>query len=189
MKICKKCKTEFSGRIKDENGNVHNIPCRSYCFVCSPFKSKIKIGRNNNPTTEIKNDKTYRICSICHKSKEEYSNFYKRKRGGFNSYCKVCSTKDIVKRTRQLKVKAIQYKGGKCVICGYSKCSRSLDFHHINPTQKEFSMGERTTNDFEKIKIELDKCILICKNCHGELHDGLITITDGRIVNLHAETV
>ena len=122
------------------------------------------------------NGKMYRTCSMCKKSEEETeNNFYKRKRGGFSSWCKICSYKEMIKRTRELKSKAIKYKGGKCIVCGYNKCNRSLDFHHICPSEKDFHIADGS-RDFEKIKEELDKCILLCKNCHGELHNGLITI-------------
>lgn len=73
-----------------------------------------------------------------------------------------------------IKKKAVEYKGGKCVVCDYNKCLRSLDFHHLDPTQKEFSISKNKNRKFEDLKIELDKCILVCSNCHGEIHDNII---------------
>ena len=79
-----------------------------------------------------------------------------------------------VKSQRQkIKEKAVAYKGGKCVKCGYDKCLRSLDFHHTDPSQKDFGIGTFTVMRWERVRQELDKCILICSNCHGELHDEL----------------
>lgn len=72
-----------------------------------------------------------------------------------------------------LKQKAIDYKGGKCIYCGYSKCNRSLDFHHRIPKDKEFGIGGKKVS-WERMKVELDKCDLVCRNCHGELHAGII---------------
>lgn len=67
-----------------------------------------------------------------------------------------------------------EYMGGKCQICGYNKCSRALTFHHINPKEKSFGISARGfTRSWDKIKKELDKCILLCSNCHMEVHDGL----------------
>jgi len=176
MKICKKCGNKIPWRIKLENGKNLCSPTRSYCFVCSPPGSRIKIGRNGTPTTEIKNGKVYRKCSRCSSIKEETADyFFRRTRGGFSSYCRECDCKIMVERVKRLKQKAIEYKGGKCIICGYNKCNRSLDFHHICPSKKDFHIADGS-RDFNKIKEELDKCILICKNCHGELHEGLITI-------------
>ena len=82
-----------------------------------------------------------------------------------------------VKEWRVLvKKKAVEYKGGKCQICGYDKCMRSLDFHHLDPTQKDFAISTFKNKKIEKLKTELDKCILVCSNCHGEIHDGLLEI-------------
>ena len=76
----------------------------------------------------------------------------------------------IKENRRNLKLKAIEYKGGKCVHCGYSKCPQALVFHHVDPSQKEFEISSGTAQSFEKCKPELDKCILLCQNCHSELH-------------------
>lgn len=78
---------------------------------------------------------------------------------------------------QKTKLKAIEYKGGKCQICGYNKCTRSLQFHHLDPNEKDFGIS-RGTKSFEKLKPELDKCILVCANCHGEIHDGLIDLSN-----------
>lgn len=79
------------------------------------------------------------------------------------------------------KKEMVSYKGGKCFRCGYDKCMAALDFHHIDPSQKEFSLGPliralavKTKNAKErilkKIQMEIDKCILLCANCHREEH-------------------
>lgn len=88
-------------------------------------------------------------------------------------YCSLsCKNKGAADENRKkTKAKAIEYLGGKCCLCGYNKCSASLDFHHVDPSTKEFGIGAKgLTRSWEKTKIELDKCILVCKNCHGELH-------------------
>jgi hypothetical protein len=72
--------------------------------------------------------------------------------------------------------RAVDCKGGRCIICGYSKRCRSLHFHHVDPTQKDFCVnGAVAALSWKKIKLELDKCVLLCANCHGEVHDGLAT--------------
>lgn len=69
---------------------------------------------------------------------------------------------------------AREYKGGKCMLCGYDKCSRALSFHHLDPSKKDFGLSERgLTRSWERIKKEIDKCILVCANCHMELHEGI----------------
>lgn len=70
------------------------------------------------------------------------------------------------------KQKLIEYKGGKCVKCGYDKIEypRVFSFHHQNENEKDFSVAEHNYS-FDKLKIEADKCILLCANCHAEEHD------------------
>lgn len=59
-------------------------------------------------------------------------------------------------------------------MCGYKKCTRALVFHHLDPKKKEFGLSERgLTRSWEKIKLEIDKCVLLCANCHMEIHDGI----------------
>lgn len=72
---------------------------------------------------------------------------------------------------------AVQYKGNKCCICGYDKYIGALEFHHLNPNQKDFGIGSKGyTRSFTKVKEELDKCICVCANCHREIHAGLINL-------------
>ena len=84
---------------------------------------------------------------------------------------KKCGNKYAVdKRRLELKFKAHQYKGGKCEICGYKGLPCSFDFHHINPSEKTFSISnDPHTRSWERIKEELNKCQLLCANCHRDL--------------------
>lgn len=75
------------------------------------------------------------------------------------------------KSSRQrLKEKLVEYKGGKCVKCGYDKCITALEFHHLDPDCKDFTISSGDVIAFEKAKKEVDKCILVCANCHREIH-------------------
>ena len=66
----------------------------------------------------------------------------------------------------------IEYKGGKCGRCGYDKkIPRAYDFHHRNPDEKEFSVSKSTVHNIERLKVEVDKCDLLCRNCHAEVHN------------------
>ena len=79
-----------------------------------------------------------------------------------------------VKNFRQkLKEKAIDYKGGCCQKCGYDRCNSALEFHHLDPNEKDFGIGSYSVLAWEKIKPELDKCIMVCANCHREIHEEL----------------
>lgn len=84
----------------------------------------------------------------------------------------------VSKRRRKLREMAVDYGGGQCKICGYNKCARALSFHHRDPEQKDFGISAGgLTRSWEKIQNELDKCILVCANCHMEIHEGLINIS------------
>jgi hypothetical protein len=73
------------------------------------------------------------------------------------------------KRRREIKRKAVELLGGKCQRCGYNKCLRALQFHHLDPEQKCFGIGEPSaTRIWFRIVEELKKCILLCANCHAE---------------------
>ncbi len=90
--------------------------------------------------------------------------------------CKACEYISSRKYLINLKLKAIKYGGGECQKCGYDKCWRALHFHHIDPNQKEFAIfenraGHPKSRSWEKMKNEIDKCILLCSNCHTEIHD------------------
>ncbi len=82
--------------------------------------------------------------------------------------------KAVSKRRKKLREMSIEYKGSKCTICGYKKSQRALSFHHIDPSKKEFSLSsESLSRSWDRIKMEIDKCVLICANCHMEVHDGI----------------
>ena len=74
-------------------------------------------------------------------------------------------------RTKERKIAMLGKLGGKCVVCGYNKNVACLDFHHIDPTIKDFEPARLIKmTDMAKIIEELSKCIVLCKNCHNELH-------------------
>ena len=85
--------------------------------------------------------------------------------------CNQCRQDAVQRRRDKLKLMAIEYKGGKCLKCGYDKCPAALDFHHRDESQKEFGISKGgNTHGWEKMKPELDKCDLLCSNCHREEH-------------------
>jgi len=74
------------------------------------------------------------------------------------------------------------------MICGYDRCSGALDFHHIDPKEKEFGLSvKRLTRSWEKMKKELDKCVLICANCHREVHAGITQLPKETLVEKRGE--
>lgn len=70
---------------------------------------------------------------------------------------------------RKLKLQAISHKGGSCEVCGYRKCPAALTFHHEDPKEKDFEIGS-CIRSWDKIRNEIEKCRLLCANCHAEAH-------------------
>lgn len=69
---------------------------------------------------------------------------------------------------------AVEYKGGKCERCGYKRCIEALEFHHTDPALKDFSIsGKGYTRSWDTVQKELDKCEMLCANCHREAHAEL----------------
>lgn len=84
-------------------------------------------------------------------------------------------SKAVVAWRIRAKEKLVEYKGGKCSVCGYSKYIGNLTFHHLNPEEKDFNISGKSYS-IECLKKEVDKCVLLCHICHGELHAGLIKL-------------
>ena len=79
--------------------------------------------------------------------------------------------KAVYARRKKVREMAVAYKGGKCENCGYDHCMDALEFHHLNPLQKDFNISSKGyTRSWDRVKAELDKCILLCANCHREVH-------------------
>ena len=63
--------------------------------------------------------------------------------------------------------------GGGCALCGYARCAGALKFHHIDPATKEFRVGSGATVALARVVSEAKKCLLVCGNCHDEIHAGM----------------
>lgn len=81
---------------------------------------------------------------------------------------------DVKNFRHRLKERSVYVMGEKCQCCGYNKCITALEFHHLNPKEKDFSFGSNTNRSWYDTQKELQKCILVCANCHREIHQGLI---------------
>ena len=126
----------------------------------------------------------YYICRLCKIRKKEtdfYFHTQTKKLGEQYTYrntmCKKCfgiyTYSYRKKKVKELKIKAVNYLGGKCSRCGYDKCLKALDFHHKEGKRKKtISQMIYKTHPYrwEVIKKELNKCELLCANCHRELH-------------------
>jgi hypothetical protein len=170
MKLCKKCGNKFGSRILIE-GKVRILARRKYCLSCSPFGSHNTINFNKDPTN------TSDIRCVCTKCNKPY--IYKRNGKNTANSTAVCAACYVAKRRDRNRRKIVKYKGGKCVVCGYSKCSRALVFHHMDSKNKYDNISAMISHNrsLKTIMMEADKCILICNRCHEEHNDGMLDLT------------
>ena len=147
IKICAKCKLE-----------KEHFSCQKY--MCKDCFSQYK--KNRKKTREIIKERKERIER--RKTKPEPNYKIKQKAYMF-----------------KLKQDLISYLGGCCSICGYSKSIYALEFHHKNPANKEFGIGAFMNKgnylNLTKMKMlikEVNKCTLLCCNCHKEIHRNII---------------
>jgi len=133
------------------------------------LKTNFVTFRDQIKRTEVQTgNKTCPSCKIC----KNVSNFYIRKNTtDLSSYCKQCFITLTLAKQRKFKIQCIEYKGGSCINCGYNKYAGALEFHHLDPSKKDFHISKSRSWKFdEKTKQELDKCALLCANCHREAH-------------------
>lgn len=103
----------------------------------------------------------------CRCGETDKNKFY----GGRKTECKSCFNDVTKEKIRKNKEYAVKYKGGGCSVCGYNKCISALEFHHSDPSQKDPTW--RIGWSWERLKIEIDKCVLLCANCHREEHEKI----------------
>ena len=119
----------------------------------------------------VKHDKETKQCTLCLVDKPLNDFYVKKSRGKAHTYCKVCLNAKTIERQRKIKQDAVEYKGGSCERCGYDNYIGALHFHHLDPNIKDVSWKTFKLRKFnDAFKAELDKCILLCANCHAEMH-------------------
>jgi 5-methylcytosine-specific restriction endonuclease McrA len=91
--------------------------------------------------------------------------------------CKHCRSEAVARRRRRVKEILVEEAGGQCVLCGYSRCLNALEFHHRDPTTKEFGVAMRgITRAIDAVRAEAAKCVLLCSNCHAEVEAGFTEV-------------
>ena len=148
---CKKCNESNFFKLVFHHKNIEEKE-----FEFSDYKSR----RWSELKKEL--DKCEILCNNCHR--EFHYNESRLKYGDSR---------------RKDKIIYLEYSGTKCINCGYDRCPAALTFHHRNPNEKEISIGSlsermgsiKDLND--KIKKEIDKCDLLCMNCHVLKHIDL----------------
>jgi hypothetical protein len=113
----------------------------------------------------------------CTQCGREY--MYDSRRGHTRTMCNSCKSNYRLKERQQERV---TYLGGKCSVCGYDKCAAALDFHHVDASDKgEFQLSQSHCRSWDAVKAELDKCVLLCRNCHAEYHYNNPGHTKGKV--------
>jgi transposase-like protein len=101
--------------------------------------------------------------------------FFIEGRGSYR--CLRCRAEAVARRRRRAKALLVVEAGGRCRICGYSRCMEALHFDHLNPEEKGFSIGSRgLTRSMAVLRAEAAKCVLLCANCHAEVEAGIVTV-------------
>jgi len=173
MKKCVKCRDDFVGSGKkfcsrscsvSFNNSINSKKKKEgLCKLCGCQISKKRLYCSKCIKEYYKSIKS-KNCSICG---VELENSNKN-----HGWCKDCKSKKQKEHRLHIKQRCVDYKGGECQICGYNKCLAALEFHHIESHDKDFtiSFASSSLKNMEEIKKELDKCILLCANCHRESH-------------------
>lgn len=153
-----------------EIGKVLNKSQATVKYWLKKYEIKTKHNQYNLLNPVVDNKKT---CSRCNLTKELEEYEYNK---GLHSICRTCRTKAELEKNRNLKKLFLDYKGSQCTQCGYNKCNAALEFHHLDPNEKEFELGGFNKSSVLKtgltkeVKEELDKCTVLCANCHREVH-------------------
>ena len=104
--------------------------------------------------------------------KHGHTAFFKRPEGGFR--CARCNTAAVSERRRHVKRQLVIEAGGRCKICGYAEHPAALQFHHLDPTTKQFHLGHQgQTRAIDRMRAEAKKCVLLCANCHALVEVGV----------------
>ena len=117
-----------------------------------------------------------KICGKCKQEKSKDDFYEQNDRTNGASFCKECFNKYCIDRWRNRKIKAVEYKGGECKDCGFSYPlypADIFDFHHLNPAEKDYNWTKLRLRSWDSIKLELDKCVMLCANCHRIRHYNL----------------
>lgn len=143
---------------------VHGLKANFKNFKEEPYHKKAEIIDGK------------KCCSKCREWKT-LKEFSPKGENRFHHYCRPCLYMYQAERWKNRKKKAIELMGGKCNKCGYCRNYAALEFHHIDPSKKEFESDAGRHKSWNKFINELKKCILLCSNCHREEHHAEMAIT------------
>jgi hypothetical protein len=79
----------------------------------------------------------------------------------------------VTRRHQKIRAILVSEAGGCCLVCGYDKFASALQFHHVDPSKKEFAVNAGYGKALTKLRAEAHKCVLVCANCHAEIEGGI----------------
>ncbi len=169
---CRQCQKDFPIKVVID-GRKRNLQTRKFCLECSPF------GLHNTKPSEPK------LINVVRKPGDIFQDTCRAHgltefitRPDLRGRCKKCSVDAVTQCRRKSKRKLIEAFGGCCKICGYNKCPRALQFHHLEPAEKSFNISHQgMCRSWDKMLAEANKCVLLCANCHAEVESGITTVT------------
>ena len=82
----------------------------------------------------------------------------------------------MTRRRRKVKRTLVEEAGGACRVCGYDRCITALEFHHLEPADKQFNLSHRSARSMTSSRAEAQKCVLLCANCHSEVEAGMLAL-------------
>jgi hypothetical protein len=169
-RICQSCSDKFPN-VTYIDGKRIKCHARQYCLKCSPWKfHNTSRERNRKRLSQLKtiHGQLHKFCRGCNAWIPE-SGYYNHK-GHLGTLCKLCNSRVSQANGAILKEQAIAYAGGKCKDCSGIFHQSVFDFHHLDTKQKDFNIMVNKSASLESIKPELDKCVLLCANCHRDRH-------------------
>lgn len=163
MPQCNQCGNTFRRRVQIDGKAVLLSDSRRSCLDCTPYKTKGRPRKGRR----MRNGRLERYCQHCHQWLDNESFRYET-----GQQCIDCRNQRAKPRTLgyklALKRQAVEYMGGQCFDCKNKFPICAYDFHHLDPRQKDFQISRRT--NFRAVRDELDKCVMLCKNCHSVRH-------------------
>ena len=150
-----------------------NVSQTNLRYWLNKFELKTNLNKFNKQNYKIYTEKKCPKCQEIKKIGEFYNRSNANRKHDTGGYCKICSNKYHVSRVREVKLKMIEYKGGSCQKCGLTikKSHYSVfDFHHRDPKEKDVNFAKIKYQKWEVIQKEIDKCDLLCANCHRLEH-------------------
>jgi transposase len=103
------------------------------------------------------------------------TSFVREGRGYYR--CKRCRLDRVSRRRQVIRRKLVDEAGGRCLICGYDRCQQALEFHHLDPSLKEFDLGRKgVSRSLARSRAGARKCVLLCANCHREVEAGIAAV-------------